>query len=193
MSSPRTTVIAFLALAILIAAGSALLLLSRPEPIHITIIPPQPTATPAPTATSLPMLVYVTGEVSLPGTQHLLPHGSRVADALAAAGGLTDLANKTLVNLAGNLRDGDHIHVPSIDKKSLDVALPTPAGGALVRVNSASQAMLETLPGIGPATAQRIIAYREQVSQFDGLADLDEVPGIGPATLERLKDLIAFD
>jgi len=109
MSSPRTTVIAFLALAILIAAGSALLLLSRPEPIHITIIPPQPTVTPAPTATPLPILVYVTGEVSLPGTQHLLPHGSRVADALAAAGGLTDLANKTLVNLAGNLRDGDRI------------------------------------------------------------------------------------
>ena len=180
-------------LAILIAAGSALLLMSRPEPINISIVPPQPTATPAPTATPRPILVYVTGEVALPGTQHLLPHGSRVADVLAAAGGFTDLANKTLVNLAGILRDGDHVHVPSLEDNNIDGALPTPAGGALVRVNSASQEELETLPGIGPATAQRIIEYREQVSQFDGLADLDEVPGIGPATLEKLKDLIAFD
>jgi competence protein ComEA len=183
----------FLILVILIALSAVLLLLSRPEPIHITIKPPPPTATPAPTATPSPILVYVTGEVSLSAAQRLLPHGSRVADAVAAAGGFTELANKTLVNLAGFLRDGDHVHVPSIESNSLDEALPTPAGGALVRINSASQKELETLPRIGPATAKRIIEYREQVSQFASLADLDEVPGIGAATLEELKALIVFD
>ena len=115
MSSSRTALVAFLVLAILIALCGALLLLSRPEPIHITINPPPPTATPAPTSTPLPIMIYVTGEVARRGTQHVLPHGSRVSDAVAAAGGFTDLANQELVNLAGILRDGDQVHVPSID------------------------------------------------------------------------------
>ncbi|MCY3833450.1 MAG: ComEA family DNA-binding protein [Chloroflexi bacterium] len=187
------TVVIFLALATLIALGGVALLLSRPEPIHITIMPPEPTATPAPTATPRPILIYVTGEVTRPGTTHLLPNGSRVSDALAAAGGFTELANKTLVNLAGLLRDGDHVHVPSSEPRNVDIDLPTPSGGALVRINSATQEELETLPRIGPVAASRIIQYREQVSPFASLADLDEVPGIGPATLEGLRELIAFD
>ncbi|MCY3799196.1 MAG: ComEA family DNA-binding protein [Chloroflexi bacterium] len=185
--------IVFLVLIILISLSGALLLLSRPEPIVITIKPPPPTATPKPSPTPRPILVYVSGEVSQRGTQHFLPYGSRVSDAVAAAGGFTDLANKELVNLAGMLRDGDQVHVPAIGTDIIDGALPTPSGGKLVRVNSASQEELETLPRVGPAMAQRIIEYREQVGPFSTLADLDQVSGIGPSTLEALEDLIAFD
>ena len=193
MSSARTAVVAFLVLIILIGLGGALLLLSRPEPIHITINPPPPTASPAPTLTPLPILVYVTGEVARPGTQHFFPLGSRVSDAVAAAGGFTDLANKELVNLAGILRDGDQVHIPSVEANRVDGALPTPSGGALINVNTATLEELVTLPNIGPVTAQNIIDYREQMSPFSELADLDDVPGIGPATLEKLRALISFD
>ncbi|MDE2636464.1 MAG: helix-hairpin-helix domain-containing protein [Chloroflexota bacterium] len=185
--------IVFLVLIILISLSGALLLLSRPEPIVITIKPPPPTATPKPSPTPRPILVYVSGEVSQRGTQIFLPYGSRVSDAVAAAGGFTDLANKELVNLAGMLRDGDQVHVPAIGTDIIDSALPTPSGGKLVRVNSALQEELETLPRVGPAMAQRIIEYREQVGPFSTLADLDQVSGIGPLTLEALEDLIAFD
>lgn len=193
MSSSRASLIAFLILVILISLSGALLLLSRPAPISITIKPPPPTATPIPTPTPLPIVVYVTGEVSRRGTQHFLPYGSRVSDAVAAAGGFTHLANKELVNLAGILRDGDQVHVPGIRTDSLDGALPTASGGALVRINFASQQKLESLPRVGPALAQRIIEYREQVGPFSTLADLDQVSGIGPSTLEMLEDLIVFD
>ena len=193
MSSARTAVAAFLVLVILIALSGALLLRSRPEPIHITINPPLPTATPALTSTPLPILVYVTGEVARPGTQHFLPFGSRVLDAVTAAGGFTDLANKELVNLAGILRDGDQVHVQSIEANHLDGALPTPSGGRLINVNTATLEELVMLPNIGPVTAQNIIDYREQVSLFSELADLDDVPGIGAATLAKLGELISFD
>ncbi len=193
MSSARGSFIVFLILIILISLSGALLLFSRPEPISITIKPPPPTATPIPTPTPRPILVYVTGEVSRRGTQHFLPYGSRVSDAVAAAGGFTEGANKELVNLAGLLRDGDQVHVPKVRTDTIDGALPTPSGEALVRINSATQAELETLPRVGTAMALRIIEYREQVGPFSTLADLDQVSGIGPSTLEALKDLIVFD
>ena len=185
--------IVFLVLVVLISLSGALLLLSRPEPISITIKPPPPTAKPEASPTPLPILVYVTGEVAHRGTQHFLPYGSRVSDAVAAAGGFTTLANKERVNLAGVLRDGDQVHVPAITTETTNGALPTPSGGAVVRINSASQRELETLPRVGPTMAQRIIEYREQVGPFSTLADLDQVSGIGPSTLEALEDLIAFD
>ena len=193
MSSSRAAVVTFLVLLILIALSGALLLLSRPDSIQITINPPPPTATPAPTSTPLPIMIYVTGEVARRGTQHILPHGSRVSDAVSAAGGFTDLADKELVNLAGMLRDGDQVHVPSIEANRLDGALPTPSGGSLVNVNRATLEELVTLPNIGSVTAQNIIDYREQAGPFSGPADLDDVPGIGSATLEKLQELISFD
>ncbi len=193
MSSERGALVAFLVLVILIALSGALLLLSRPEPVQITIKPPPPTASPAPTATAGPIMVYVTGEVAQPERQHVLPFGSRVADAVAAAGGFTDVANKTLVNLAGILRDGDQVHVPLISLSRLSSALATPAGGDLVNVNRASLEELVELPNIGPVTAQKIIDFREQVGPFSELAELDDVSGIGKATLEKLQGLISFD
>ena len=193
VSSSRAALASFLVLVILICLSGALLLLSRPDSIQIEIHPPPPTATPPSTPTPPPLLIYVTGEVAQRGTRHILPHGSRVSDAVAAAGGFTDLANKELVNLAGILRDGDQVHVPAIDDYRLDEALPTPSGGELVNVNTANLEELVTLPGIGPVTAQNIIDLRQQVGPFSELSDLDDVPGIGPSTLEKLGGLVSFD
>jgi len=193
MSTSGAALVAALLLTIAIALSGALLLHSRPEPVHITIKPPAPTETPAPTPTPLPILVYVTGEVVRRETQHILPHGSRVSDAVAAAGGFTDLADGERVNLAGILRDGDQVHVPSIEANRASGALPTPSGGSLLNVNSATLEELIALPNVGAVTAQRIIDYREQVSPFAELEDLDQVPGIGPSTLDALQDLVRFD
>ena len=193
MTSSNRAVVVFLTLVILISLSGALLLRSRPEPVHITINPPPPTATPAPTSTPRPIVVYVTGEVARRGTQHILPHGSRVSDAVAAAGGFTDLATRELVNLAGILRDGDQVHVPSSEANRLDGALPTASGGELINVNTATLEELVTLPNIGPVTAQNLIDYREQAGPYSELADLDDVLGIGPSTLEKLRELISFD
>ena len=189
--SARLVILAFFVLIIMLIAAGALVVLSRPEPMIITIHPPRPTATPGPTATHPPILVYVTGEVTNPESTYSLPYGSRVSDALAAAGGLTEFANRSLVNPAGRLRDGDHIHVPALGDAGGD--LPTPSGGVRVFINSATQAELESLPDIGAVTARRIIEYRELEGAFRSLEDLDKVAGIGEATLDKLKDLIAFD
>lgn len=193
MSTSRAYLIVFLVLIVLIAVSGAVLLRSRPDPVIIEIQPPLPTSTPEPTATPAPITVYVTGAVAVPAQMHQLPYGSRVSDAVEAAGGLTENANRTLVNMAAIVRDGDQVHVPAIGEKPVSLAIATPSGGPRVYINSADQAELETLPGIGPATAKRIIEHRELVGPFDDLEDLDNVSGIGPATLEKLKDSLAFD
>ncbi len=189
--SSKAPIFLIILLLIMIALVGALLLASRPEPTTITILPPPPTDTPPPTTTPAPLQVYVTGAVANPERVVALPPGSRVEAALQAAGGFTDAADRARVNLASLLRDGDHIHVPALGAE--DVALPTPMGGEKLRLNSATQAELETLPGIGPVTAARIIEHREQVGSFAALEDLDAVKGIGPAGLEKLRDLVVFD
>lgn len=192
-SSPRLTVALFLVVINLVALSALLLLRARPEPAVITIHPPVPTATPSPTFTPAPILVYVTGAVHQPGTLHVLPSGSHVQDAIAAAGGVADLADTSRVNLAAILRDGDHIHVPLIHQDSDSAALPTASGGNRVYVNTATAVELETLPGIGPMMALRIVDYREAVGPFKNLDDLDNVSGIGQRTLAKLRGLVAFD
>ena len=195
-ASSRINLIALIIVAILIIGGGALLLSSRPEPVQITINPPVPTATAEPTATPSPILVYVTGEVLQPETMVEVPFGSRVMDAITATGGITENADQTLVNLAGILRDGDQIHVPAIvaaDEETTIESLPTPSGGGVIYINSATVEELQTLPGVGPALAQRIIDYRDENGFFSSLEDLDNVSGIGPSILSNLSELIAFD
>ncbi len=191
LSSSKLTIVLYLVVIIFMAFGGTMLYLSRPEPTTITINPPLPTGTNAPTATPGPILVYVTGAVMLPESTHELPFGSRVQDAIAAAGGFADSANKTLVNIAGILRDGDQIHVPSVDEHGL--TLPTPSGGELLRINTASENELLRLPGVGPALAGRIVAYRDEMGRIDSFAELDQISGIGEATIAKWQDLIAFD
>jgi competence protein ComEA len=195
-ASPQSTLIAFILVGVLIVGSGALLLSSRPEPVQITIHPPIPTETPQATATPSPILVYITGEVQEPETTVEVAYGSRVMDAISSAGGFTDQADKAVVNLAGILRDGDQIHVPAIiklDKATNIEKLPTPSGGKLIHINTATLEELQTLPSVGPAMAQRIIDYRAENGSFTVLEDLDNVSGIGKATLNNLRDLIAFD
>jgi competence protein ComEA len=177
---------------VVIVVGFVLLDNLRPQPVEIVINPPAPTATSQPTPTPAPVLVYVTGAVINAGVTLEIPAGSRVDDVLDAAGGITELADLQRVNLAAIVRDGDHVHVPALDESD-DFALPTPSGGDLVFVNTATLEELQSLPGIGPALAQRIIDYRQEYGPFTELADLEEVSGIGPRLLEGLEGLVAFD
>jgi competence protein ComEA len=134
--------------------------------------------------------VYITGAVAQPEQLLTLLPSSRVSDAIEAAGGATDSADLERVNLAGILRDGDQIHVPAFEE---EVTLATPSGGGIVNVNTATAEELDTLPGIGPAVAERIIAYREANGPFADLAALDAVEGVGPALLEGIQELVVFE
>lgn len=189
--SSRNVIAAFVIIAVAIVGGGILLLVSRPQPVQITINPPVPTATPEPTATPGPVTVYVTGAVQQPEMTLSLPAGSRVQDAIDAAGGALVNADLERVNLAAVLRDGDQVHVPALG--DTNVVLATPNSGGLVAINRATAEELQTLPGVGPALAGRIIEYRQANGPFADLAALDEVSGIGPAMLDNLKDLIVFD
>ncbi|MCU0499569.1 MAG: ComEA family DNA-binding protein [Anaerolineae bacterium] len=192
MSNERMSLIAF-GLVIVTLIGVGLILWTvRPTPVQITIRPPDPTETPSPTQTPAPIEVYVTGAVSAPQTVVSLPVGSRVGDAISGAGGASANADLQRVNLAAILTDGDQVHVPSIGETD-PIALPTDTRSEIININQATQAELETLPGIGPSLAARIIAYRTENGRITDLDDLDNVSGIGPALLEDLRDRIAFD
>ena len=190
LSSTSIANILTLALLIAIVFGSVMLFISRPAPTKITVLPPLPSATPAPSPTPESIQVYVTGAVAEPDSLLTLPFASRVQAAIEAAGGFTDSADKSSLNLAAFLRDGDHVHVAVLGEA---ITIATPSGGQKLRINLASLDALQTLPGVGPALAQRILDFREQRGDFRRLADLDAVPGIGAATLSRWRDLIAFD
>lgn len=147
------------------------------------------------------VVVHVAGEVRRGGLVRL-PEGSRVADAVEAAGGATGEAHLDLVNLAAPVADGTQILIPGPDTPAAILesasAQASPgssgaaAGGGTVNVNSANSAALDTLPGIGPALAQRIIDHREQVGPFGSLEDLGAVSGIGPKMLERLEGQVSW-
>lgn len=143
------------------------------------------------TATPGMHTVYVAGEVAQPESLVTLPEGSRVEEAIAAAGGVTDRADLSAVNLGQRVADGDMIYVPPLGGTAIQT--PTPNRPPLVAVNSAGVDELQTLPGIGPALAQAIVDYRAQNGPLTGLEDLDNVPGLGPAKLEAIRELVIFD
>jgi competence protein ComEA len=155
--------------------------------------PPIPTARATKSAaTGSSIVVDVVGAVHRPGI-YRLPHGARVADALAKAGGITAKAQVELVNLAAMISDGEQIVVPRRGEAvggGAGAALPGSTSGP-VHLNSATLEQLDSLPGVGPVTAQKILDYREQHGAFGSVEELDAVPGIGPARLEQLKDLVA--
>ncbi len=188
------------------AAFVTLALSNRARPAPIAIVPPEPTATPAPTATPGPLVVDVDGAVAAPAVYALAP-GSRVADAIEAAGGFTAVADAAVLNLAQPLQDGMQVFVPE-EGSALGVtaveslALPEPAtrggqstldlgsGGQLVDLNLATLEELDGLPGIGPSTAQKIIDYREENGPFTAVEELLNVSGIGEAKFEQVKAFI---
>ena len=151
------------------------------------------------------LVVHVSGAVGDPGVVRL-PPGSRVDDAVLAAGGATAEAELAGVNLARAVADGEQIHVPVPGEEVHVPAAPQPPGGSdaaegtdapsggsdgtggPIDLNTADATRLEELPGVGPAIAQRIIDHREKNGPFRSVDDLLEVSGIGPATLEKIRD-----
>ena len=131
------------------------------------------------------VMVHVVGAVALPGVV-TVPETSRVQDALALAGGALEDADLRSVNLARTVFDGEQIVVPRLG----DPLDSFGGGSGLLSLSQADQASLETLPRIGPATAERIIAWREANGPFRSVEDLLAISGIGPATLEGLADLV---
>jgi competence protein ComEA len=148
--------------------------------------PPLRVSRPARTAPRL--VVDVAGAVRRPGLYRIAT-GSRVADALAAAGGAAARADVAAVNLAAPLADGEQVLVPARG------AAGAAAGGGTasswpVDLNSATAEQLDALPGIGPSTAAKIVAYRQAHGPFRSLAELDGVPGIGAGRIAQLKGLV---
>lgn len=147
----------------------------------------RPVATAQPTAT--PALVHVSGAVRRPGLV-ALPAGSRVVDAVAAAGGLTAAADESAINLAARIVDGQQLVVPKRGAAPTTATGGAAASGSPVSLGAATAEQLETLPRIGPALAARIIAYRDAHGGFGSVDDLGKVSGIGPKTLAGLRDLV---
>ncbi len=182
---------------VIIALGAALIFgliyreATRPQPLHLEVLPPPPTATAAPTPTPPPILIHVVceGAAGAINDTFRLPAHSRVEDALRAAGCALEAGDSARVNLAELLRDGDQIYLPAAGAGPA----PTPLRPSLLRINQATQAELEELRGIGPILATRILEWRATNGPFPDLESLDAVPGIGPSLLESLRDLIAFD
>jgi competence protein ComEA len=148
-----------------------------------------------PVPTEKPIVVQISGAVPRPGV-YALAQGSRVQDAISAAGGFLAEADKTGINLARALEDGEQLDIPYVEGSSpVILEAPTavealPSNAELININIASQAELESLPSIGPTTAQKIIQYREQNGPFLKIEDIINVSGIGPGTYERIKNLI---
>jgi competence protein ComEA len=131
--------------------------------------------------------VHILGQVAHPGL-YALRDGDRGVDIVAAAGGFTAKADPAGINLARFLTDGEQIYVPAVGE-----VVAGPAGGASVGkvdLNTADAAALDTLPRIGPALAERILAWREKNGPFTAVEDLLDVPGIGEAILDGLRDLV---
>ncbi len=162
-----------------------------------------PTPTAVPTATPQPLHVYVNGAVAAPDV-YVLPPDSRVQQAIEAAGGFSDEANAALVNLAQPLADGVQIYVPEkeesslqpvqviIEPKSQQREISAGIGGLLININKAGPDELDQLPGIGPAIAQKIIAYRAANGPFSAIEDIQDVSGIGEAKFAQIRDLITI-
>jgi competence protein ComEA len=172
---------------------------------------PAPAATPPPPATTSPagsagtvgasptgtVVVDVTGKVRRPGIA-TLPLGSRVVDALEAAGGARPGVRLGTLNLARVLTDGEQVVVGMAAPTGVAAsAAGEPATGAgattpMVNINSATQTELEELPGVGPVTAQSILAFRSEHGAFTAVDELLEVSGIGDATLAKIAPYVTL-
>jgi competence protein ComEA len=167
--------------------------------IYLIAVPPkgnpiilQPLPTPA------PIVVYIRGAVHQPGI-YALSSSSRVNDAITAAGGFLDTADENSINLAQKVSDGDRIDV-LLKGETRVILAPVESGSTVdaspsfpININTASQNLLETLPGIGPTRASEIISYREANGSFMTIEDLKRVPGIGDGTFKQIQGMISVD
>ena len=156
-------------------------------------------------AAAMPVFVHVAGAVLSSGVVEL-PAGSRVVDAVAAAGGLRPDADSNRVNLAATLLDGSQVMIPSVGQANPE-QVPVTQGSAVagtsasngsspvadlgpINLNTATLEQLDALPGVGPATAQAILAFRDKEGRFDSVEALLDVRGIGDAKFEALRELV---
>jgi competence protein ComEA len=181
----------------LLAAGVITLVARQPSGAPVTLLPP-----PSPA----PLVVHVNGAVAQPGV-YTLPVGSRVQDAIDAAGGFLSEADPGSLNLAAVLEDGSQITALSLQPtqppppeqtavtRGETIPLPTltrspTPKGHKININTATQEELESLPMIGPVLAKQIIEYRTANGLFQKIEDIVDVPGIGPKTFEVIQELI---
>ena len=157
-----------------------------------TSAPLRATATELRPAAPVRLIVHVAGAVRRPGV-YRFRDGARVADAVARAGGAVRGSDLSALNLAAPLADGTQVLVPRrADTTAPASAAPGDGGvqGGKVHLSTATVDQLDTLPGVGPVTAQKIVDWRTAHGPFRTVDDLDAIPGIGPARIEQLRELV---
>jgi competence protein ComEA len=165
----------------LVLGGLLWIVVRSPRGNSVELLPPP---TPA------PLVVDVAGAVPRPGVYEL-PEGSRVKDAVQAAGGFLAEADKSSINLAAPIEDGQKLEIPFLAGAEPVGVVRSSAPSELIDINTATLEELNTLPGIGPTLAQNIIDYRDTYGPFAFIEDIMNVDGIGPPTFEQIKDLIS--
>lgn len=150
----------------------------------------QPVSNPSSSAPSLAvkLLVHIVGAVKTPGV-YQVQGGARVMDAIFAAGGFLANADQASINLARPLNDGEQVIVLALGQSDVQAGN---VKSTLVNPNNASASELDSLPGIGPTLAARIIDYRNSNGGFNSISDLAKVSGIGPNLLAKIKSLVTF-
>ena len=190
----RPLLVAAVALVLILFAGRFVLGAGTTTPA--APLPPPPEGAGVTGLPSARVVVHVVGAVRSPGL-YRLEQGSRIADAVARAGGATRKADLAMVNLAAPLADGEQVVVP---KRGPPGGPGGGAGGSAatpgvpagpVHLSTATLEQLDSLPGVGPVTAQKILDYRQEHGAFSSVDELDAVPGIGPARMDTLRDLVA--
>lgn len=137
------------------------------------------------------IVVHVAGAVRRPGVYELAP-GARIGDAIHAAGGALGSADTASVNFAAPAVDGAQILLAERSPRPGTLPPPSPSAAGQVNLNTADQAALESIPGVGPVTASAILGYRSEVGAFTSLDQLLDVDGIGPATIDSLRPYVTL-
>lgn len=150
------------------------------------------------------IVIHITGEVEEEGVIEL-EKGARISDAIEEAGGTTEEADLSNVNLAYNLSDGQKVKIPNINEKDEEIIVVEEKAGDYIiiegnkskeekiNINKAAQTEIETLPGIGPSTALKIINYRNEHGKFKNIEDIKNVSGIGDSKFENIKEYICVE
>lgn len=150
------------------------------------------------------IVIHITGEVEEEGVIEL-EKGARISDAIEEAGGTTEEADLSNVNLAYSLSDGQKVKIPNINEKDEEIIVVEEKAGdniiiegnkskeEKININKAAQTEIEILPGIGPSTALKIITYRNEHGKFKNIEDIKNVSGIGDSKFENIKEYICVE